>query len=443
MSAKLKTLNTEMTDIADRLNVLVNADSRSEKDNADMDALVTRSEAVRSEIDREEKMQTKLAEIRTVADRGAPAASSGVQLPGGKITPMPFSYRKLRAFSGQNAEERAYRAGHWYLANLFGIQSSKRFCAEQGLEARAIPGQQEGDFALGGALVQPEILASIITLVETYGVYPSCVKNQPMKSEVLSIPRRVGGLKAFYIDEGNPFKESEAKWDRVTLTAKKVAVANRLTSEIIEDSIVSIGDVITEETGRAFAERVDIDGFTGDESADCGGHLGIVNAFEKGTHDASVITAKAGENSFETITLDSLHQMLGRLPVYARRNACWYISPYGYASMMQRLMLASGGTRPGDIAGDTPLSFMGFPVRLVLVMNSEAGPDSGQIKCLFGDMNLSSTMGIRRQMTMKVSDHRYAELDQILMLANTRWALLNHDLGTDTKVGPVMALKSA
>jgi hypothetical protein len=35
------------------------------------------------------------------------------------------------------------------------------------------------------------------------------------------------------------------------------------------------------------------------------------------------------------------------LPVYARRNAKWYISPAGYGSSMLRLMMATNGNNAG------------------------------------------------------------------------------------------------
>ena len=45
-------------------------------------------------------------------------------------------------------------------------------------------------------------------------------------------------------------------------------------------------------------------------------------------------------------------------------------------------------------------------------------------------------------MTMRVSDQRLVELDQVLMIANTRIAINNHSLGSSTVAGPVIALKS-
>ena len=109
---------------------------------------------------------------------------------------------------------------------------------------------------------------------------------------------------------------------------------------------------------------------------------------------------------------------------------------------MQRLMLASGGSRPSDIAGKSEASFLGFPVRLSNTLDSQLGDDPSTVKVLFGDLSLSTMMGTRRAMSMRVSDQRYIELDEVVMLANTRIAVTVHDVGTNSVVGPVLALKT-
>jgi HK97 family phage major capsid protein len=437
VSAKLDALNKEINDIADRLTILVGSESRSEQDVSEMNTLSARSETVRNEIEREETMQKKLAELRAVADRATPAAPKA-EAKKAEIRGLPYSFRPLTAFTGPNAEERAYRAGHWYLANLFGSESSKRFCRENGIEARA---QSEGDNSLGGNLVVPEVLAQILTLVNTYGQYPSAVRNQVMQSEVLSVPRRVGGLTAYWVDEATEPTQSDANWDRVTLTARKIAVQNRQSTELMQDSIVDIANVLTEEFARAFAYKIDHDGFLGDSSGNDGGVTGLVTALSS-SHAASLVTAPAGETGFDTLSLDTAIQVVARIQPYARAGAKWYISPAGYAEFMQRIMMHAGGIRPDDLAGATQVSFLGFPVVLCNVLDSTLGVDGNKIKVLFGNLQQSSMLGTRRSMTMRVSDQRLVELDQVLMIANTRIAISNHSLGTNSVAGPVIALKT-
>lgn len=439
MSAKLDSLNKELTDIADRLTVLVDSESRSEADVAEMDTLSSRSEAVRSEIEREETMQKRLAELRAVADRATPAAPKAPETRKADIRPLDFATRPLVAFKGQGAEERAYRAGQWYLANLFGSEQAKRWCRDHNLEARA---QSEGDLSLGGNLVVPEVLAQILVLVNQYGQYPSNVRNQTMQSEILQVPRRVGGLTAYVVGEAEEPTQSDASWDRVTLTAHKYAVQNRQSTELMQDSIVGLADVLTEEFARAFAIKIDNVGFNGTGTAGEAGVNGLTTILYDGSHSASLVVAPSGELGFDTFTLDTGINVISRIQPYARAGAKWYISPAGYASWMQRIMMHSGGIRPDDIAGDTQARFLGYPVVLCNALDSTLGNDGGKVKALFGNLQQSSMLGTRRAMTMRVSDQRLVELDQVLMIANTRIAINNHSLGSDTVAGPVIALAS-
>lgn len=437
MSAKLDTLNTELTDIADRLTVLVNAESRSEQDVAEMDTLATRSDSVRADIEREEKMQAKLAELRTAANRATPAKKD--EAPKTEIRALDFATRPLTAFHGPNAEERAYRAGQWYLANLFGVPAAQRWCRDHALEARA---QSEGDNSLGGNLVVPEVLAQILRLVNTYGQYPSNVRNQTMASEIMQVPRRVGGLTAYVVGEAQEPTQSDATWDRVTLTAYKYAVQNRQSTELLQDSIVSIGDALTEEFAQAFAVKIDAVGFNGTGSGGDASVTGLVPLLNNGSHTASLITAPTGEVGFETFSLDTAIQVIARLQPYARTGAKWFISPAGYALFMQRIMMHAGGVTPSDIAGETAPRFLGYPVVLCNALDGTVGSDLGKVKALFGNLQQSSMLGTRRAMSMRISDQRLIELDQVMMIANTRIAINNHTVGSDTVAGPVVALKT-
>jgi len=439
VSAKLETLNREVSDIADRLTVLVSLETRSAQDDTELDALATRSETVREEIKREETISAKVAELRAVADRCTPAQTE-TRAMSSDITPIDYgNARNLKAFTGERAQERAYRAGQWYLGTLFGDENAKRWCVEHGVESRL---QSVGDAGLGGNLTVPEVLSTVIELVNEYGVFPSVVNQIPMGSETLSVPRRVGGLTAYFMDEAAAATDSSASWDRVQLVAKKLGVANRLSSEVIQDSIISIADKITLEIGRAFAYKIDSVIANGQGNAGDGLITGIVTKLTGGTANASLVVAPAGEVGFDTLSLETFINVVGTLPLFARQSAAWYLSPAGYAQSMQRLMLASGGSRPSDIAGKSEASFLGFPVRLSNTLDSQLGDDPATVKVLFGDLSLSTMMGTRRAMSMRVSDQRYIELDEVVMLANTRIAVTVHDVGTNSVVGPVLALKT-
>jgi HK97 family phage major capsid protein len=59
---------------------------------------------------------------------------------------------------------------------------------------------------------------------------------------------------------------------------------------------------------------------------------------------------------------------------------------------------------------------------------------------LFGDLAKAAAMGERRQVTIKRSDERYFDQDQIGLLGTERVDINNHDLGDNTTAGPMVGL---
>lgn len=417
-----------------------------------MESLIKRADQIKAKIAFYERAAEKEKELRAVLERAAPAAAPAsaarqaaeVSVPAPAIAPVRFTGR-LRAFKGHGAEERAYRAGMWYKGYVFGDADARRWCRDHGVQSRAL---SEGVQGAASNLVADEVLDSVIKLVEDYGTFPAYSRTVPMSSDVLIQPRRTGGVVAEFVGENTTIPDSDPAWDKVTLVAKKLVTSTRCSSEFLEDSIINLADYITDEFARAIALKVDICGWVADGENANGNMVGVASEIAKVGHEASVYTSPTAE-SFEEITIDDFTALLAKTPLYAQRNAAWYISPAGFAASMQRLALSagasglSGGNTASDVATGLGLQFLGFPVRLVHVLDGTLGVDNGKIKVLFGDLGLATMYGVRRAMSVRTSTERYAELDQTLMLATTRFAALTHDVGTTSVAGPVVALKTA
>jgi HK97 family phage major capsid protein len=193
---------------------------------------------------------------------------------------------------------------------------------------------------------------------------------------------------------------------------------------------------------QAYAEAFDNAGFIGDGAGDpYHGTTGVAVAINDGTHSASVATATTGNGQFDTLDLLDFTNVVAKLPLYARRNAKWYISPAGYGSSMLRLMMAVSGNNVADVAGGAGLSFLGFPVVLVHPLESRLTGTTNAVACLFGDLSQACTMGTRREVSVKTDASRFIEFDQLLTFATARVAMVAHDLGSTTKAGPIVALK--
>ena len=417
-----------------------------------MRCLCERAEKLRDRIKFYENVAAKELELRAVLDKSTPASEtatyntpakegrSAVQI----YHNLPGAGR-LRGFKGPNAEERAYRAGMYFKATLLNDPNAARWCADHGMtESRALG---ESVNSLGGVFLNEEVLNEIIVLVEQYGAFAAAARNINMNSDTLIVPRRVGGLQAYFVGESTLVPDSDATWDRVQLIAKKIGVSNRMSSEILEDSVLNLSDYIVTETARAIALLTDRVGFVGTGSGADGGIVGACTKIVDGNHSAGVITA-AG-NSLETLTIADFTSTAGRLPVYARASAEWYCSPQAYSAAVQRLGLSSsvgslaGGNTQTDLTNMPELRLLGYKVNFVQTMNNTLGSDPGQVKFLLGDMRLSSMYATRRGLQFKTSVDRYAELDQTLVVCTTRFDCATHDCGSTTAAGPIVALRTA
>jgi HK97 family phage major capsid protein len=350
---------------------------------------------------------------------------------------------RLEAFRGENAKELAYKAGMFYLAVLGSPDSPMRakgrdFCRIHGIDLLA---QSAKANTAGGVLVFDEMETAIIDLREEYGVFRRETRVDPMASDAKVIPRRTGGLTAYFISE-NPtagITESEKTWDNVKLVARDLAVLTRYSSQISEDAIISMADDLTREIAYAFASQEDDCGFLGDGTSTYGGITGLITACAAAT--ATVYEALAGNTAFSTLDLVDFESMMGQLPQYAEGNAKWYISKAGWAASMLRLLDAAGGNTSAMLAGQAPMQFIGSDVVISQKMNSTlAAQTSTNGLVYYGDLRQAATLGDRRGIEIMVSDQRYFELNQIGIRGIERFDIVVHDVGDTDVAGSMIML---
>ncbi len=422
-----------------------------------LDALMRRAEKIKSKIAFYERKAEKEREIRSVIERAAPASvvTKESAMPVEKRIHALPGHSTLRAFSGPNAAERAYRSGMYIRGYIFGDAEARRWCNDHGVESRT---QAGGINSLGGVLVSDEMSSEIIRLVEQYGAFPQYARRVQMNSDTLVIARRKSGLAARPVGENVEITDSNVEFDNVQLVAKIWGVANRIPNSLLEDSVIDLADTMALEIAQAYAEAFDNAGFIGDGSSSFHGTVGAASAIVDGTHTASVVTAKTNNTTFDMLELRDFTSLIAKLPLYAKRSAAWYISPVGFGAAMTRLALnpgsatsgvgtqtiGGGGNAASDVGGGwNALNFLGFPVRLVHSLQSNLTGTTGTVACLFGDLAQAATFGERRAIGIQTARERYIELDQTLIHATTRNAMVVHDLGDNVKAGPLVALRFA
>lgn len=348
---------------------------------------------------------------------------------------------KLRAFKGEGGDERAYRFGMFAKAVLFGDEGAATWCKDNGVPI--LRAQGEGVNTAGGFLVPTEFSQDIIDLREEYGTFRAAMRPKPLKSDSATLPRRSGGITAYWVGENQQITESQKTWDQVQVVAKKLAALSRISTELAEDATIDIGDDLAQEMAYAFAKAEDAAGWNGDGTASYGGIRGVFTKIIDGTHTKSAINAASGHDTFAEIDKTDLENLMAPLPKYALGNAKWYVSQPGWALVFQALMAAAGGNTITDLSGKPVQSYLGYPVVIDQTLPTSTGSLVSLGMIGFGDLSKAVTFAERRGFTIKKSDDRYFEYDQIGIMCTERVDIVAHDLGDTSVAGPFNVLVGA
>ena len=378
------------------------------------------------------------------------AANLATPVPGqDRLTPFaPPSahklYGSLKNFKDREIEGRtvkaidqAYTAGMWIKATLFNSPAAQDWCKSRGVPISKAQG--EGVDSAGAFLVPEELMSNIIVLREAFGVFRQQCQVVPMGSDTLNWPRRTGGLTASFTGENQPVTESTAAWDNINLTAKKCGVLTRMSTEIEQDAVVSIADWLVGEMAYAFASKEDDCGFNGDGTSTYGGMRGTTVIAVDSSHTFGKFQTSSA--TLSSLVLKDLTSTMGLLPQYAITNAKWYMSQQMFYTVVANLLASAGGNRLDILSQGIEKRLLGFPVVIAQKLPISA-PGSGLVQFHFGDLTKAAMMGERRGVTIKRSDHRYFENDQIGLLGTERFDVNCHDMGSTTAAGPLVSAVS-
>jgi HK97 family phage major capsid protein len=343
---------------------------------------------------------------------------------------------RVRAFTGDGAEERAERVGMWFKA-MVGIEAAKKWCIERRIGLTKASG--ESGNMLGGFLAPQDFDAAIINVRETVGAFRQGAEVRPTRSDNQVRPRRVGGLTANFVAEGAAIPESSLQLDAVETAQKKLAILGRASSELFEDSAADLGEFLASEIGYAFAGKEDDCGFNGDGTST---YVGISGLATKLVGLKSAVAAASGHNTFLTLDTTDITNLMAGVLATAIQGAAWYTSATGYAQTFCRLAAVSGGLvasmRPD---GTIEASYLGFPVLFSGKLPDVSTSLTGKMMLAFGNLRQSSVLVERQQQTViAISRDRALDADQVLIRGVQRCDLINHTVGDASTRGPIAML---
>lgn len=378
--------------------------------------------------------------------------------PTGEPAPLPHGSgarvllrhgQKLRAFrqplvysdgTKMEALECAYRAGQWLLATVGQSQKAARWCVERGINVEhRVMTTDSGP--LGGYLVPDEMEQSIIDLREEYGLARRLARRRPMSSDTKSVPKRTGGVTAYFVNEDNAgVTASDKGWGNVNFVAKTLAALSLISKNLEEDAIIDVVDDLAMEQAYAFALKEDQCWLIGDGTSTYGGMQGLLTMFNA-TAYASRIEAASGHDTFAEYDNVDLSAVMAGVADFPGLNPSWLCSKTFAENVFGRLKRSAGGNSGEDLDRRYRYGYGGYPADTSDIMPKVGTSDVTTVEALFGDFSKSSSFGDRRGIMVEVLRERYAEKLQIGVLAHERFHIVNHDLGTTDAKGPVAALK--
>jgi len=401
---KIAEINARLESIADELQALSDLSAESELDQTQID-LVNELDAEFNKLEGErnslQAVQDKLDAAK--AAKAVPQASSVVEPAqiedsieeSKEVIPARVKNQRSKHFA---SSEDAFVSGMW-LAALGGNRRAKEIVAAQSI----------GVNADGGYLVPDPLSDALINLMEERGVARQACQRVVMSADTWAVPKVTAHATVYYPAEAAAITDSDLAFNQISLTAKKLAALVKMSTEVTEDSIVDIMNVVVESIAYSIALEEDKNLFNGVS----GGVNTAGIAGDASVDDTNVATSIA---NLALTDLTACASGIGN-PIIGASNE-WYMSPVVFHSQVRDLLNAAGGNAIQDLEGGQRPLLLGYPVNLVSCL--PAAPASGELVAVFGDLRLGAYFGDRRALNFKVLNELYAENDQLGVVATER-----------------------
>jgi HK97 family phage major capsid protein len=266
----------------------------------------------------------------------------------------------------------------------------------------------------GGFLIPETLRSELLSVALENAVVRPRARVVPMESLRVPFPAIDstsnvssvhGGIVGYWTEEGAAMTESQARFSRVVLDAKKLTAFTKVPSELLADSLISLSALIDQLFPEALAWFEDVAFLTGDG---VGEPLGVLN----GAAAISVSRTASGND----IELTDVVNMYSRMLPSSLSRAVWLASPSTFPSLAQLALTrgTDGIASPamwmnnGQAIGSPPMTLLGRPV-----IFTEKVPASGSA----GDLSFIDfgfyLLGDRQVMQARQSEDRYFETDEV------------------------------
>jgi HK97 family phage major capsid protein len=233
-------------------------------------------------------------------------------------------------------------------------------------------GMSEGIGADGGFLVPVEFRAQLLMDSLEATILASRAFNIPVSTNKVQIPAvnesthagsTFGGVTLYRPDEGGSKTSSKPALARVELTLHKLVGLCYATDELLEDSPITVGPLITRMFSEAIRFQIDNDFVNGTGANQ---PLGVLAA------PCLVSQAKETGQAATTIVTDNVTKMFSRLKPRSLGNSIWIAASDTFPQLAKlSVAVGTGGSavgwinpNAGGIAGAPTMTLLGRPVFL-------------------------------------------------------------------------------
>jgi HK97 family phage major capsid protein len=206
-------------------------------------------------------------------------------------------------------------------------------------------GLQENTDSEGGFLVPTEQSTELLTLATAESQLYNRVRKIPMSSNTIKLNfiadtdrsggTVFGGVRMYWVAEEGTTTATKPALGQITLSLNKLFGLAYATSELIEDSPISIGPWLSQEFAEAFGWQMDYEIING---SGAGRPQGILNS------PALISITKETGQAAATIVTQNVIKMYARVPARHRQNAIWIANDDTLPQLMtMTLTVGTGG----------------------------------------------------------------------------------------------------
>lgn len=378
------------------------------------------------------------------------AAARGITLKGKERgimgQPNVISHKlSLNCFRGK--EEDAFFCGHWLRALIGRAEGNVNEESEQYVSRRGwgiYATATEGTNSAGGYTVPDPLSAAFIEERKRVSIAMQLADVRSMTSDTMSIPRLTSGPSVSYPGEATSITPVDQVWGQIALTAKKRAILEKISNELLADSVIDLAEQVASRMAYEFSLQLDNEFINGDGTGTYGGEVGLLSALGAAGNYYAGGASNSGKDTWAEIVIDDLTGTMGLLTSEYRRDRAWIMSTAFYFEVALKLVASAGGNTIASVAGgmsDERPMLLGYPVFITDHMPTSTG--TGQKSALFGAFSQGVVIGDRSPLQVAVSTDRYFDEDVTAMRGISRYDINVFKPGDGSTAGAYVALSTS